>query len=135
MFKRTIAIMFSALLLSAAHGPSAARAQANGDARPAEKARAAVEKLGVGERARVEVTLLDRTKLKGYVSESKDDTFTVSDAKTGAPRVVAYADVAEVKKRGGGMSSTTKAIIFGGIAAGVAVTLYAVRGAFCDGMC
>ena len=135
MFKRPLAILFSVLLLSAAHGPSSARAQANGDARSVEKARAAVGKLGVGERARVEVTLLDRTKLKGYVSAAKDDTFTVSDEKTGATREVAYADVAAVKKRGGGMSSSTKAIIFGGIAAGVAVTLYAVRGAFCDGMC
>ena len=57
------------------------------------------------------------------------------DAQTGALRTFNYTDVAQVKKRGGGISNTTKAIIWGGVAAGAIITLYTVRGAFCDGQC
>jgi hypothetical protein len=128
-------MMLSAVLLSAAFGLEAARAQTGKEPTHVGQARSAVSKVGVGEKARVEVRLRDNTKLKGYVSEAGADSFTVRDSKTGAARSVAYADVTEVKRRGGGLSTTTKALIWGGIAAGAVITLYVVRGAFCDGMC
>lgn len=131
MFKRTFAIILSAILVSLS--ATSARAQNVGAA--AERARAVVARVGVGEKAKVEVHLPDATKVKGYVSEAGADSFTIIDKQTGAARTFNYADVTEVKKRGGGLSTTTKAIIWGGVAVGAAITLYTVRGAFCDGQC
>lgn len=133
MLQRSFAIILSTLLASLSFGLQPARAQSLGA--PAEKARAGVARAGVGPKARVEVRLRDNTKLKGYVSEAGADSFTVTDAKTGAARAVPYGEVAQFKRGGGGLSPKTQAIIWGGVAAGVAITLYAVRGAFCDGMC
>ena len=131
MLKRTFAVILCGILISL----SVTSASAQTISSAAERARAAVAKVGVGEKARVEVKLPDNTKVKGYVSEAGADSFKVMDAKTGTIRTFNYADVAQVKKRGGGLSATTKAIIWGGVAAGVAITLYSVRGAFCDGQC
>jgi hypothetical protein len=131
MLKRTFAVILSAILISLSS--VGAGAQTVGAA--AERARATVARLGTGETAKVEVKLADNTKVKGYVSEAGADSFKVMDAQTGALRTFNYADVAQVKKRGGGISNTTKAIIWGGVAAGAIITLYTVRGAFCDGQC
>ena len=133
MLKRTLVVIVAAVMLSASFGLQTARAQAADPA--SEKARAAALKAGVGEKAKVEVRLRDETKVKGYISEASADSFTVMDSKTGAARTFAYSEVSEVKNRGGGLSPTTKALIWGGVAAGAAITLYVVRGAFCDGMC
>jgi hypothetical protein len=123
----------TAILISLSLGLGSADAQTVNAA--AERARAVVTRVGVGEKARVEVKLPDNTKVKGYVSEASADSFTLMDSKTGAMRTFSYADVSQVKKRGGGISTTTKALIWGGVAVGAAVTLYTVRGAFCDGQC
>jgi hypothetical protein len=106
------------------------------EAAPAEKAakaRATVQKIGVGEKARVEVKLRDNTKLKGYVSAAGEDSFAVTDAKTGATTTVAYADAAQVKKQGGGLSPTTWAILGGAAAAAIIVTKVVIYPVLCDG--
>ena len=135
MIKRGFAIMLGAALLLAASGGQTVFARQDGDSPGAEEVRAKVSKLGVGEKARVEVRLRDETRLKGFVGRAGERSFAVTEEKTGVIREVAYADVAQVKKRGGGLSGTTKALIWGGVAATAAVVLFAVRGAFCDGMC
>ena len=126
-------ILGAALLLLAAPGARPVAAKADGDS--VDEIRTKVARLGVGEKARVEVRLRDETKVKGYVSRANDQSFAVTDAKTGATREVAYAEAAQVKKLGGGMSGTTKALVWGGVAATAAVVLFVTRGAFCDGMC
>ncbi|MGH9901368.1 MAG: hypothetical protein ACRD68_06030 [Pyrinomonadaceae bacterium] len=135
MFTRALAILLSGILLSAALGLPAVAAQTAEESRRVEKIRVEVAKAGVGKNARVEVKLRDNTKLKGYVSEVGQQSFTVTDSKTGASRAVAYADVTEVKRKGNGLSTRTKVIIGSAAAAGVGIVLYIVRGAFCDGMC
>lgn len=127
--------MLAAALLLAATGSQTVSAKQGGGSAAAQEVKTKVSKLGVGEKARVEVRLRDETKLKGYVSRAGDESFAVTDEKTGAKREVAYAEAAQVKKLGGGMSGSTKALIWGGVAATAAVVLYATRGAFCDGMC
>jgi len=131
MLQRTFAVILSAILISLGAGSAEARTVNAA----AERARAVVTRVGVGEKAKVEVRLPDDTKVRGYVSEASADSFTVTDAKTGAARTFNYDEVEQVKKRGGGLSTTTKALIWGGVGVGVAVTLYTVRGAFCDGQC
>ena len=135
MFKRILAIVISAMLLLAASGLKVIHAQSASESPLAEKARVDVAKRGVGRDARVEVKLRNNNKVKGYISEAGVDTFIVTDRETGAASTVTYADVLEVKKKGGGLSAQTKWIIGGAVAAGAAITLYVVRGAFCDGQC
>ena len=124
--------MFSGIILSAAFGFQAVRAETGEAARLAQEARIKVLKLGTGERARVEVKLRDDTKLKGHLSAAGADSFTITDARTGASTVVAYSDVAEVKKQGGNFP-LKKVLIWGAVAAGVIVTWQIVKPALCDG--
>ncbi len=133
MFRRMLSIILSGLMLSTALVSQSASANTKKDAAPAEKARAAVQKIGTGEKARVEVKLRDNTKLKGYVSAADEDSFTVTDRKTGATTNVAYADALQVKKQGGGLSPVTWAIIGGSAAAAIIVTKVVLYPVLCDG--
>jgi hypothetical protein len=45
-----------------------------------------VQKIGVGTEARVEVKMRDKTKLKGYLSATGQDNFTVTDSKRAQPK-------------------------------------------------
>jgi hypothetical protein len=96
------------------------------------KLRMDVFKLGVGERARVEVKLRDHSKLKGYIGEATDGSFTVVDSKNGTNRRIAYADVEKVKKAGGGFS-TRSWIIVGAAVAGAVATWIIIKPVVCDG--
>ena len=133
MIRRDFAIMLGAALLLGASGAQKVFAKAGVDS--VEEVRTKVARLGVGEKARAEVRLRDETKLTGYVSRAGEQSFDITEEKTGVRIEIAYTDVVQVKKLGGGMSGTTKAIIWGGVAATAAVVLYVTRGAFCDGMC
>jgi hypothetical protein len=130
--RRTLAITISGILLAAALGFQPARAQTEQNAQAAGKARASVQKLGLGRNARVEVKLRDNTKLKGYISAAEQDSFTVTDSKTGDAKTVAYADVSNVKKSGGGLSTRTWLIIGGAAVAAVVVGII-VKPAVCNG--
>jgi hypothetical protein len=123
----------SGILLSLAVGYPPARAQAPASTRAAEETRAAVQKLGAGTKKRVEVRMQDGSKLSGSISAVGEDTFTVTDTKTGAARALAYGDVARVKKSGGGLSARTW-IILGAVAVtAVIVGVTVVEPVLCDG--
>jgi hypothetical protein len=132
LFRRTFSIILSGILLSTAVGVQGVRAQTVNDTQLAEKARAKIQKMGAGQDARVEVRLRDNTRLKGYISAVGEDSFTVADRKTGASQTVAYADVKEVKKPGGGLSTRTWVII-GAAAAAVIVGVTVIKPVVCDG--
>ena len=119
-------------MLAIAVGVPGAAAQTKKDLQSSEKARAAVLQMGTGETARVEVTLRDQSKVSGYISESGQDSFKVTDPKTNSSETLRYADVAKVKKPGGGPSTKTWFII-GGVAAGAVILGLALKPAFCDG--
>jgi len=131
LFKKTFALLISGLMLAMLFGFQPAQAQSGRDA-DAARARVKVDQVGVGSNARVEVKLLDGTKLKGYISDREQDSFTVTDRKTGASSVVRYAEVSEVKKSGGGLS-TKNWIIIGSAIAGAAVTWVIIKPVLCDG--
>jgi hypothetical protein len=126
-------MILTGALLAATCGLQAARAQTTGSAQYAEQARVKVHKAGTGQKARVEVKLRDNTRLKGYISQASADSFIVTDAKTGATTTVAYADVAQVKKSGGGLSPLTWGIIAGAGVAALVVGLTVVKPVVCDG--
>lgn len=101
------------------------------DASVLQKVKAGIVKLGVGQSSRVSLTLKDKTKVAGYISEIGDDSFVVANMESGERTTVAYPAVVQVK--GNNLTTRTKVIIGVAIAAGIAITLYIVRGAFCDG--
>jgi hypothetical protein len=95
--------------------------------------RAKVQQIGVGQKARVHVRMRDNTKLKGYISASEQDAFTITDAKTGAAQKLSYGDVAEVKKTGGGLSPLTIGILAGAAATALIVGFTVIKPVLCDG--
>ncbi len=132
MFRRTFAMMLSGLLLLTAFGFQPAGAQSLGDQQATEKIRSKVQRMGVGVNARVEVKLHDKTRLKGYISDADQDSFTVVESKTGSSKTVSYADTSSAKRAGSGVSAKTW-IILGAVAVGAAVTWVIVKPALCDG--
>jgi hypothetical protein len=115
MNRRYLSLVLAALLVNAASAATAfAKTKPADEAVFAEKVRAHILKLGTGEASRVRVKLRDKSKLEGYVSEAGAESFTVVDAKTGAPTVVAYAQVAQAK--GNNLSTGAKIAIGVGIA-------------------
>ena len=91
-----------------------------------EKIKANVTKRGTGEKARVNVKMLNGTKMKGFISQAGDDSFTLTDSKTKQTSTLAYSDVAQVKKQG--LSTGAKILI--GVGVGVAVTAVVLAVAF-----
>lgn len=132
VLKRLLAIMLTGMLLTMAVGFRSVSAQSGQDDPRAAKVRGDVLKLGVGEKARVEVKLRDNSKLKGYVGEAREDSFTVVDSKNGSNQRFAYMDVEKVKKAGGGFSRRSW-IILGAAVAGAVATWIIVKPALCDG--
>jgi hypothetical protein len=130
--KRIISIATVLSLLAIAVGLPGVTAQTKKDLQLSEKARATVLQMGTGETARVEVKLRDQSKVSGYISEAGQDSFKVSDPKTNSSETLRYADVAEIKKPGGG-PSTKIWLIIGGAAAGAVILGLALKPAFCDG--
>ena len=112
------------LLYVPGHGPISSAQTRDVQTRVA-KIKSDVAKRGVGERARVTVKLQDGSKLKGYISQSGEDSFTLADPKTAQTRTLAYYEVAEVKKPGG-LSLAAKLGIGAGIAVGGLALLYVI---------
>ena len=132
MIKKLTVLMLMMGLLSAGLVLETAQAQTSRDAELAAKARAKVARIGVGQNAKVEVKLRDEARIRGYVSDLQQDSFTVVERDTGVARNVAYADALEVKRSSGGLSTKSWAII-GAAAAGAIVTWIIVKPAVCDG--
>jgi len=119
MLKKVLTIVITGLLIAGfCVQPASASSKEEKLAGRAERVRAGILKLGVGPDARVAIKLRD-TKLVGYLSEAKDDSFVVTDMKTHTATTVAYGDVVQVK----GYHLGTGAKIAIGIGIGVGATL------------
>ena len=99
MFKRILSVV---LVTSLAHLTvcdewASANTPTEKQAKIAERVKTGINKLGVGTEARVVVKLKDKTKLSGYVSEVRDESFVITNMKTGATTTVAYMNVTQVK--------------------------------------
>jgi hypothetical protein len=133
MIKKCLSFALCCLLLVAANS-TLISAQTNTENNPTlvAKIKANVEKRGTSENKRVEVKKVDGTKLKGYISQSDEDSFTLVDSKTNQSTVLAYRDVAQVK--GSGLSKGTKIGLGVGIAAVavVAIVLGSFLKRYCD---
>lgn len=85
------------------------------------KIKSEVAKRLVNKKTRVKIKLLKGGELKGRIEQADDDSFTITQDKTGQKIELAYSEVDEVKGRGG-LSTGAKI----GIIAGVAVVVAAV---------
>ena len=102
MFKRCLSVILAGLLLFGVN-TSFIFAQTKADDNKAanvEKVKASVAKRGTSEKNQIRVKMLNGTKLKGYISQISDDSFTLTDSKTKQPTVIAYSNAARVEGRG-----------------------------------
>ena len=117
MLKKVLSLVLTGLLTNAVAGSSSYARSQDEQARNIEKVKENVRKLGVGEEAHVEVKLQDGRKLKGYIREAGEDSFTVIDSKNGTATTVAYSQVKQIK----GSNRLTAAKVGVTIAKGVGV--------------
>jgi len=122
MFKKCLSLVFIGLLMFAAN-LQIISAQTNlGNS--VEKVKTAVVRRSTGEKSKVVVKMKDGTKIKGYISQTEEDSFDLTDSKTKQTTAVAYRDVAQVKKQG--LSKGAKIALGIGIAAAVTVVVLGV---------
>ena len=127
MFKKCLSVAFIGMLLFSTNLQSiSAQTNTGNNTVTTDKIKANVTKRGTGEKARVNVKMLNGTKMKGFISQAGDDSFTLTDSKTKQTNTLAYSDVAQVK--GTGLSTGAKILI--GVGVGVAVTAVVLAVAF-----
>lgn len=121
MFKKGLSLFFIGLLIFAAN-LQIILAQSNPDnsdeRNKIEKIKTDVSRRGTGEKSKVVVVMKDATKRKGFISQTGEDSFDLTDSKTKQTSAIAYRDVAQVKKPG--LSTGAKVLI--GVGIGVVVT-------------
>ena len=103
-------IVATLLAISVIGQPSAsANSFREKETRLAEKVKAAIAQLGTGQASVVNLRLRDKTKLTGYVSEIKDNSFVVTDLRSSELTTVFYPSAVQLK--GNNLSTRTKIII------------------------
>jgi len=95
--------------------------------------RSKVTEIGTGRDAKIEVTMRDRTKLKGYVDIVTTDSVSVVDSKTGSSQTVDFANVAKVRKPRNGLKPRTWIIIGAAAAAAIIIGKTVLYPVLCDG--
>ncbi len=124
MFKKYLVLGLTVLVINLFLSPTVfAGTAGEKESKLAEKVKTNIAKLGTGKDAQVEIKLRDKTKLKGYISELKESSFVVVDAKTGNASEVPYSNAKQVK--GNNLSTGVKIAI--GIGIFLAVILILVQ--------
>ena len=113
--KRTLTILFLALAIVCSPFGPVARAQSGLNTET--KAKAEVLKRLNKKETRVKVKLRNGSEMKGRITQSSENSFTLTNEKTGNGSDIAYADVLNVEGRG--MSKKKKMFI--AIGAGAAI--------------
>lgn len=118
VIKKILCFAFICSILVAANSTFIS-AQTNTDdtASSISKIKANILKRGIGQDKRIKVTMRDGKKLKGYISQAGEGSFTLTEPKTKQSSEIAYRDVAKVKSK---MSGDTIALIIVGSAGAVA---------------
>ena len=116
-------LLIIALFYAAQPASALASTKGESEAAFAARVREGIQKLGTGREAVVKVKLRDKRKVQGYVSQAGEDSFSVTDAKTGATTDVLYGQVAQVK--GNNLSTGQKIAIGVVIAAAVVLVIVA----------
>ena len=81
----------------------------------------------------MKVTLHDKSQQKGRISVINEDSFSLTDQKTGQVKTISYADVKSV--RGSGLSDRTKVRIALVVVVGIGITASAFAVAHAKNPC
>ncbi len=119
--KRVPTTLFLAYALVLSSFGPAARAQSTLNAET--KAKAEVENRLNKKETRVKVKLRNGSEVKGRITQTSENSFTLTNEKTGSKSDIVYADVLNVEGRG--MSKKKKAFIAVGVGAAVFAALVA----------
>jgi len=119
--KRTLTVSFLALAIVLSTFGPAARAQSTLNSETKAKTEV-VDRLNKKE-TRVKVKLRNGSEMKGRITQSSDNSFTLTDEKTGNKSDIAYADVVNVEGRG--MSKKKKTFIAIGAGAAIFAAMFA----------
>lgn len=121
MFKKCVSLIVIAATLSTvgvAYGDMKTEKQAE----EAQKVKAAILSLGTGPEARVKLKLRDKTKMEGYISSAGENSFEVTNPKTGVVTNVAYPQVGTAK--GNNLSDGAKIAIAVGLSIALTILYY-----------
>ena len=115
------------LLALAPFGPAAQAQQQTSDANEAAKIKSEVIKRTADNKERVKIKLRNGSEMKGRITQTSENSFTLTDEKTGNKTDIDYSDVAKLDGRG--MSRGKKFGIIAGVtvAALVVVAIIAVK--------
>jgi sRNA-binding regulator protein Hfq len=119
--KRTLTIIFIAYAIVLSTVGPVARAQSTLNTETKAKTEV-VDRLNKKE-TRVKVRLRNGSEMKGRITQSAENSFTLTDEKTGNRSDIAYADVVNVEGRG--MSKKKKTFIAIGAGAAVFAAMFA----------
>ena len=133
MFKKPLAMVLAGLLFTTVLGAGTTSASSNTErqARFTEKVRLNIAKLGTGSQALVAIKLKDKTKVAGYISEVRENSFVVVHPKFGTVTSVNYADVAQA--RGNNLGTGAKIAIGIGIGAAAVLIILLIYLGCCTG--
>lgn len=119
MFKSLLSAVLAVVLLAGGSLPVFAQTVDSNT----EKIKAVVAKRGVNEKKRIRVKMLSGVKMKGYISQIGDDSFTLAISKTKQPVVIPYRDVSKIES--GGLSGGSRVgIIVGAAVGGTLLVVY-----------
>lgn len=115
------------LLALAPLGPAAHAQQQTSDANEAAKVKSEVTRRTNEKKERVKIKLRNGSEMKGRITQTNENGFTLTDEKTGNKTDIGYSDVAKLDGRG--MSRGKKFGIIAGVtvAALVVVAIIAVK--------
>jgi hypothetical protein len=83
MKKHLAIVLVGLLFFLAAGGQTLARNSGKDEAKAIEKIKAKIAKLGIGEKARAQITLRNGQKIKGYVSSAGHNDFAFTEGGSG----------------------------------------------------
>ena len=95
MFQKSIVVILLIAFVNLL-GVSSAFAKTTQIGKEAARVKKSIQKIGVGEAARVKIKLTGGAKLEGYVSQANEDSFVVKNPQTGRATEVAYENVKKI---------------------------------------
>ena len=106
--------------------PARAQTPDDKDAQRERKTQIFVTRLGVGEKSRVWVKVKDKKGItKGFISQINDESFVITDRKTGVMTTLQYSQVRKINRLAG---NALYAVFIGvGIASAVLLTVVVVQ--------
>ena len=123
MLRKTFCLLLIGSIMMVTSGRMALAASARDkEAALTEKVKAAIAKLGTGPSAQAEITLRDKSKLRGYIKEANEEHFILVH-QTGDATEVAYPQVKKVT--GNNLSTGAKVAI--GVGIGIVILLVALK--------